>query len=755
MLLKKYQNGDQFKKLELPNSKTIPSETTNKAATAPKQAVQAKREVNYRNSPEYKAKKLKEEKDKKAAQIAFEKERWDKYNKSSLTDKIVDRTQAALTSPLLMASNLISGNQAYIPGMAHALTDPNHPDYGKYLKAVHQEEGTIEPNDFFNGINPFYQGVAIRKKADSGDYAGAGLDAALTILGAKTINPNAGAGAAKLLTKAGNNPVMRGYNNIATGNSFIPYAWKSPAVGKTEAGTRQLFDKVLNSKEITDAERAVLIDYQQNSRLYTGRADNLDPAKREIINNILKKHSLEEIKDNDVFLTRRIKASNKDVFPLEDNKLLLGDRPTSFTVGVGQRGHASASDRIVIPNKYTKALNENFIKQSYEPVSEETLDLMGKPKNTYETNVQEFAKFIHTNKNLKAEKEVIGKGLNLKKIGKVKNDIGGYDYIMKPIKQTQQKNISKAFSDVLNPAAGVSNSFIPMTSNPTLQNVEALFRNKSWLQKANNPSNKNVIDFTPKSNYDYKGLEKEINNHFIDQQNYLKTLTLDDVTDLGLDKKSLKDLQNVKLNIGNHEEGNFYDYDNNTVYINPVHAEKLVELGFAPSVKSLISHEIGHAFRTHALDNQAKSLNIQPEAYKKLFGAKNLNLDDDQLAYIVEKSNTPKTEIYPHIRESKQNYINYGVIKSMKDPVSELDVLKYVGDNMSRGGLSVDNDRLHKFLDYNKVDNYKKLASLLSSVKGVAPIGLTGGAAATLLNNPYKKESPVKFRNGGVLYKNR
>jgi len=433
MLLRKYQQGDKFKKLELPNSKSISSETTNKAAIAPKQAVQAQREVIYRNTPAYKAKKLKEEKDKKAAQVAFEKERWDKYNKASLTDKIVDRTQAAFVSPLLMASNLISGNQAYIPGMAHALSDPTHPDYGKYLKAVHQEEGTIEPNDFFNGINPFYQGTAIRKKVNNGDYVGAGLDAALTIFGAKTVNPNAGAGTARLLTKAGNNPVMRGYNNIATGNSFIPYAWKSPAVGKTEASTRQLFEKVLNSKEITDAERAVLIDYQQNSRLYTGRADNLDLAKRELINNILKKHSLEEITDNNVFLTRRVKASNKDVFPLEDNKLLLEDRPTSFTVGVGQRGHASASDRIVIPNKYTKALNKNFIKQSYEPVSEETLNLMGKPKNTYETNVQEFAKFIHTNKNLQSEKELIGSGLNLKKIGKVKNDIGGYDYIMKPV----------------------------------------------------------------------------------------------------------------------------------------------------------------------------------------------------------------------------------------------------------------------------------------------------------------------------------
>jgi hypothetical protein len=50
--------------------------------------------------------------------------------------------------------------------------------------------------------------------------------------------------------------------------------------------------------------------------------------------------------------------------------------------------------------------------------------------------------------------------------------------------------------------------------------------------------------------------------------------------------------------------------------------------------------------------------------------------------------------------------------------------------------------------------NYNNVATAFNKLY-IAPVALAGGAAATLLNNPYKKESPVKFRNGGVLYKNR
>jgi len=250
MLLKKYQNGDQFKKLELPNSKAIPSETTNKAATAPKQAVQAKREVNYRNSPEYKAKleaqrlakiqawkdKLQAEKEAKKAQVAFEKERWDKYNESSFLDKAADRTKAALSEPLLMTTNLLMGKQAYIPGMSDGL-DPESPNYNKYLKATSQPEGGIATNNVFKMFNPGAWGLHSGNEVSNGNYAsGYGeflTNAAGLAIGGPMINTQSGAKIAKIIN---NSPrlqamgtmsqaknlkeVMGTFNRIPTPNSL-------------------------------------------------------------------------------------------------------------------------------------------------------------------------------------------------------------------------------------------------------------------------------------------------------------------------------------------------------------------------------------------------------------------------------------------------------------------------------------------------------------------------------------------------------
>jgi len=100
----------------------------------------------------------------------FKKQLWNEYKNASLADKLVDRTKAIVTEPLLMASNLITGNQAYIPGMADALNDPNSPNYDKYLKYTNQPKGGITTNNLFKLVNPGAWGYHAGTEVNKGNY---------------------------------------------------------------------------------------------------------------------------------------------------------------------------------------------------------------------------------------------------------------------------------------------------------------------------------------------------------------------------------------------------------------------------------------------------------------------------------------------------------------------------------------------------------------------------------------------------------
>ena len=99
-----------------------------------------------------------------------------------------------------------------------------------------------------------------------------------------------------------------------------------------------------------------------------------------------------------------------------------------------------------------KKIQDNFLKSIYEPLPEEVVDnienytdlkkagFTGKPEtyttasgteNTIYPINDGFVRTFHNS--TKEEKELIGSGFNLKKIGRVKNELGGHDYIMKPI----------------------------------------------------------------------------------------------------------------------------------------------------------------------------------------------------------------------------------------------------------------------------------------------------------------------------------
>jgi hypothetical protein len=222
-------------------------------------------------------------------------------------------------------------------------------------------------------------------------------------------------------------PLQKVYNEVATGNSFIPKAWKSQAVGLSQEASQKMFNSLVSSGKLTDAERALIVEYQHNSRPFTGRDVSVNLEKQQALNNIINKYNL-NVGENTI-LTRRFNPDNNSLgATFENGRLNFGDRPTSFSAGVGIEGYGSgANNRLVIPNKYAKRMGNNLLANQYTKLSEEALSLLPE-------EARGFSSWLgKSSPSISAEREVLGTGLDFKKIGKVKNDIGGYDWIVKPI----------------------------------------------------------------------------------------------------------------------------------------------------------------------------------------------------------------------------------------------------------------------------------------------------------------------------------
>ena len=228
----------------------------------------------------------------------------------------------------------------------------------------------------------------------------------------------------------------KGYQNIATGNSMIPYAWKSPAVGLSQEASADMFNSLLNSGKMTPVERNIVLEYQHNSAPFTGRFGNhtIDVAKRDALNNIINKYQLQFPQNSNAIATRRFNSKYDNLGAnIENGRMNFGDRPTSFSAGVGEPGYGGAPDRVVIPSRYLPKMKNNFMANEYSIIPKEHLELIGQPSLTSREKLIEFGSGIGTtNKAVGAERELIGTGLDFKQIGKVKNDIGGFDYVVNP-----------------------------------------------------------------------------------------------------------------------------------------------------------------------------------------------------------------------------------------------------------------------------------------------------------------------------------
>lgn len=116
----------------------------------------------------------------KRRQAEFEKQQWEKYNKMSTWERIMDRSKGFMVDPLGMTSRALMGEQGYIPGMGEGLLNKDDPNYYNYLIAAGYKPGEFDMFDVQSMVNPMYWGASMGNNINKGNYLDAGIEAALT-----------------------------------------------------------------------------------------------------------------------------------------------------------------------------------------------------------------------------------------------------------------------------------------------------------------------------------------------------------------------------------------------------------------------------------------------------------------------------------------------------------------------------------------------------------------------------------------------
>jgi hypothetical protein len=243
------------------------------------------------------------------------------------------------------------------------------------------------------------------------------------------------------------------YINIAEGDNVFDYAWRSPASRFDDAAikpTQEIgypqsqaeFNKLRSLDNLTDQEKVMLKDYETYSRHYTGR------GMQDWTNNpfLQKKQAFEQTignakvqSDEPFVMTRRINTENPELFNMNKG-VYEPKRITSWSAGrdnIGNTEFSGGKDRLVIKNK---AGESNVFKNQYEGLTDaqkqQYKELLRKespdrPDEFIDRHIQDFA---NTNRSFEREL-ILPADVKLKQLGKIKNKIGGYDYVMKPTDQ--------------------------------------------------------------------------------------------------------------------------------------------------------------------------------------------------------------------------------------------------------------------------------------------------------------------------------
>lgn len=234
------------------------------------------------------------------------------------------------------------------------------------------------------------------------------------------------------------------YKNIAEGANPFNYAWKSPAarydnlVGYAEHAddmpmSKELFESLKSNSNLSSEDKILLKRYEKDSRPFTGRGNTpIDQKARTQLDDLINRSNITS--DQPIVLSRRIDASNPELFDLK-NKIYEPERPTSWSAGrdnIGNESYGSASDRMVI--KLPKNKEHTMLKNPYLALTDEELAQYAtelKNSGLPDDVINYQLDFMKGNRS--SERELLlPSDAKFRRIGKVKNDIGGYDYIMKP-----------------------------------------------------------------------------------------------------------------------------------------------------------------------------------------------------------------------------------------------------------------------------------------------------------------------------------
>jgi hypothetical protein len=158
-------------------------------------------------------------------------------------------------------------------------------------------------------------------------------------------------------------------------------------------------------------------------------------------------------------MSRRIKSGNPELFNLKNGVYTPG-RPTSWSAGrdaVGNESYSGGVDRMVM--KLPKGKNR-VLKNPYESLNADQLtkykeELRQKGITDPESIEYHLSMF---NENRPQERELLlDPYVDLKKMGKVKNSFGGYDYVMKPkfYKNGGLMSSGEGYYDYINGYSGI------------------------------------------------------------------------------------------------------------------------------------------------------------------------------------------------------------------------------------------------------------------------------------------------------------
>jgi hypothetical protein len=355
----------------------------------------------------------------------------------------VDITKPYL-NPATVQSGLAKANQPVTTTTGRVISTPASREKERREKVIAKDQSKYSVEDYKKGIQEPGAGNSVLDDPLAmaffgGFKAGQPLAKALGQYG-KNVASEATTGITDF-----SKGVKSLYNEIATGESSLPIAWKSPAVNLTQEESERMFKELQNNRVLTPQEKAIMADYAAGSTPYTGfnsmlkKHDLTSTVKknRRAMHNIIATASLKE-PSSKVILTRRVRPDVKEFLNFENNLFNLGNRPTSFSAGVGgTMQNIADTDRIVVPNRSLKEAHPLFIKQVYEDLPEETiLEMVNRvdPKDIRRRETIEKFGRAFSDATAK-EREVVGTGLNMKRIGKVKNNLGGYDHIVRFHKQ--------------------------------------------------------------------------------------------------------------------------------------------------------------------------------------------------------------------------------------------------------------------------------------------------------------------------------